>query len=172
VERWKEYQTELAKALFVYNPSFPIWGYGPDAYTDALCEWDILRQRGQEVYVWAACAPAANSPLKGNSRVNRQNPAVIYLEPDGTIQQINIASEELSHLVAPHLVYDLHLFPVDIQVTLCLYYFVNTPQCGDLANRGYPQSRQSVLASHLKYRESHPDEPPLVVLSAMPTATP
>ncbi|MEW6239557.1 MAG: hypothetical protein AB1564_01945 [Chloroflexota bacterium] len=171
IERWQEYQTELAKALFVYNPSFPIWGYGPDAYTDALCEWDILRQRGQQVYVWVACAPASNSPLKGNSRVVRQNPAVIYLEPNGAVRGISVAEESIDHQ-SQLLVYDLNLFSIDIQEILCMYYFINVLQCYDMfatIRLDYLQSRQSVLASHLKFRESHPGEPPLIVLSATPT---
>ena len=122
VERWQEYQTELAKALFVYNPSFPYWGYGPDAYTDALCEWDILRQRDQEVYVWATCLPVANSPLNGNSRVMRQNPAVIHLESDGAIREVNVGIERTDSR-SKLLVFDLDLFPVDLQGILCSYYF-------------------------------------------------
>ena len=103
----------------------------------------------------------------------RQNPAVIYLEPDGSIREVNVGKERIdsqSHL----LVYDLRLFPEDLQGTLCSYYFINVLQCYDIAgiNLRYLQSRQSVLASHLKYRESHPEEPPLIVLSAVPTATP
>jgi hypothetical protein len=60
VERWQEYQTELAKALYSYDPNDPSHqeGYYPGADKDALCEWDILGQSGQEVYVWAACVSA------------------------------------------------------------------------------------------------------------------
>jgi len=104
----------------------------------------------------------------------RQNPAVIYLGPNGAIREISVAEESINHQ-SQLLVYDLHLFSIDIQETLCTYYFINVLQCYDISpniHLDYLQSRQSLLASHLKYRESYPEEPPLVVLSAMPIATP
>jgi len=88
-------------------------------------------------------------------------------------------------------VYDLHLFPINVQEKLCLYYFQGiVPQCGsiipDYVPLDYGQTRESVLRlhlyyridhleygkGHLEYKEGHPEEPPLIILSAMPTATP
>ncbi len=89
VERWKEYQTELAQALFVYNPNFPQQHYGPAVYKDAICEWDILGRSGQEVYLWAACVSADGLSL-------RTNPTVIYLEPDGSIREVNVPSVDVN----------------------------------------------------------------------------
>ncbi len=169
VARWKEYQTELAKALFVYNSAFPQLRYGPDVYKGAICEWDILGQSDQEVYVWAACISADDLSL-------RTNPAVIYLELDGAIREVKVASEKID-LPDPYLVYDLHLFPTNIQEKLCLYYFSGyMPQCHEITPAyiplDYRQSRESVLVPHLEYRKNHAGEPPLIVLSAMPTVTP
>jgi hypothetical protein len=169
VERWREYQLELAKALFVYNPEFPQIQYDPEEYKDALCEWDILRQSGQEAYVWAVCASADGLGYPSN-------PAVIYLKPDGSIQKVSVASIKIDR-PNPYLIYDLHLFPTEIQKKLCLYYFSGyMPQCPEIdpayIPSDYQQSRESVLLSYLKYREEHRDEPPAVVLSAVPTATP
>lgn len=168
VERWQEYQTELAKALFTYNPAFPQWRYGPDIYKDAICEWDILGRSDQELYLWTACISADGLSL-------RMNPVVIYLESDGSILEVNVAREEADYstqLVA----YDLHLFPTDIQEKLCLYNFSgHMPQCHEILPAypfGYEQSREGVLVLHLKYRKDHTEEPPLVTLSAMSTATP
>src|SRR5688500_3590697 len=49
VEKWKEYEGELAKlVLSDSGAEFP-------RYKDALCEWDILGRAGDEVYVWAQC---------------------------------------------------------------------------------------------------------------------
>ena len=55
VERWKEYQTELAKVIFSVAPSRSERKYTSEDYKDALCEWDILGQSDQEIYIWAAC---------------------------------------------------------------------------------------------------------------------
>jgi hypothetical protein len=169
VERWREYQLELAKALFVYNPEFPQIQYDPEEYKDALCEWDILRQSVQEAYVWAVCASA-------DGLSHPSNPAVIYLKPDGSIQKVSVASEKIDR-PNPYLIYDLHLFPIEIQKNFCLYYFSGyMPQCPEIdpayIPSDYEQSRESVLLSYLKYREEHRDEPPLIILSAMPSVTP
>jgi hypothetical protein len=170
VEGWKEYQTELAKSLFVYNPAFPQWDYGPAVSKDAICEWDILGRPGQEVYLWAACITADGLYL-------RRNPTVIYLEPDGSIREVKVASVKIDR-PEPYLIYDLHLIPMNIQEKLCLYYFDGyMPQCHEVNPAfifplDYWQSRASVLLTHLKYRIGYPEELPLVVLSAMTTVTP
>jgi hypothetical protein len=146
VERWREYQTELANALFVYNPAFPQLRYGPDVYQGAICEWDILGLSNQEVYLWAACISADGLSL-------RTNPAVIYLEPDGSILGVKAASEKID-LPDPYLIYDLHLFPIDIQEKLCLHYFSGyMPQCPEMTSAyiplDYRQTRESVLVGRL-----------------------
>jgi len=142
LERWEEYQTELAKVL--------LYGYGPDAYKDALCEWDILGRSGQEVYVFAICV--TTPPFEeGGSR----QPAVIYLEADESIQNVRVPGYK-----GPY--YDLKLFPVDVQEKLELYYFTVCVYCG----------RPEELRIHLLYRQTHSDEPPLNVLSATPIPTP
>ncbi|MBN8580604.1 MAG: hypothetical protein J0L96_08025 [Anaerolineae bacterium] len=71
VERWREYQTELAKKLV---SKFPV--------EIVLCEWDILGRSEQEVYVWAVCAAPGYVASK---------PAVIYFKTDGAIQDVEIA---------------------------------------------------------------------------------
>jgi len=182
VERWKEYQAKLAKVVLSFDPDHPE-GYDPEAYKDALCEWDILGQSGLEMYVWATCA--STDGLR-----HPMNPAVIYLEPDESIREVdNVrAGIDRRNQLA---VYDLHLFPINVQEKLCLYYFQGiVPQCGsiipDYVPLDYGQTRESVLRlhlyyridhleygkGHLEYKEGHPEEPPLIILSAMPTATP
>lgn len=44
-----------------------------------LCEWDILAQYGQEVYVWVAC---------GSSKGDNSRPAVIHLGADGSVDTV------------------------------------------------------------------------------------
>jgi hypothetical protein len=141
VERWKEYQTELIKAV--------LSGYDPALYKYALCEWDILGRSGQEVYVWAWCATRGGG---GGKR-----PAVIHLDTNGAIQKVTVPAINnltwVSQIQA--------MFPEDVREKLDLYYFNVCVYCG----------RPEELRIHLNYRETHPEEPPLVVLLATPTAT-
>ena len=138
VERWKEYQTELAKLVLAQHSSQEI----PFDET-ALCEWDILGRSGQEVYVWAIC---------GTSNSGGTKPAVIYLETDGSIQDVKVPFHGSS--------WDSRiqeLFPEDIQGKIYLYA---------------SSERSLELGKHYIYRQTHPETPPLIVLSAMPTTTP
>jgi hypothetical protein len=169
VERWKDYQIELAKVLFAFDPDHPE-GYDPDAYKDAFCEWDILGQSGQELYLWADCNSA-------NGLVLESNPAVIYIERDGSIRAVNVVRAKPDPRTQ-FAVYDLHLFPMSVQEILCLYYFFGTvPQCSSITSNYVPNiglsARERVLISHLEYRrKDHTEEPPLVVLSATSAITP
>ena len=137
VERWQEYQTELAKVLL-----FEASAWSPDYYEHSLCEWVILGRSGQEVYIWAVCT--------GPSTVGKK-PAVIYLEGDGSVQEVKAVSSGTSRFQ--------ELFPVEIQEKILSCY-----------SNFHPGAQE--LYDHLTYRESHWDVPPLIILSAMPTATP
>lgn len=142
VEIWKEYQAELAKAVTCES------GHDCPNYEHALCEWDILGQSGQEVFVWAIC-----ETLHAGDR----KPAVIYLAANGSIRNVEVPIRSSS--------WDsniLRLFPADVRKKLDLYYFLSCPYCG----------RPETLRTHLQYRQTNPDEPPLIVLSATPAATP
>jgi len=167
VERWQEYQSELAKVLFSYSFPHILIYYDPEG---ALCEWDILGHSDREMYLWAHCKSADG--LGGMS-----GPTLIYLKPDGSIREVKYSNPEEDPHNSELLVYDLHLFPIDIQEAFCLYYFFGfVPQCKPIipdyqGNDGLPP-RARLLFDHLKYRRTHPEEPPLVVLSAMPMATP
>lgn len=70
VERWKEYEDALVKSIL---PTF--------SSESILCEWDILAQADQEVYVWAVCA---------SSKVSDWRPAVIHLGADGSVLSVEI----------------------------------------------------------------------------------
>jgi hypothetical protein len=141
VERWKEYQTELAKVL--------LYGYGPDAYKDALCEWDILGRSSQAVYVWAECG------IQGGAGGGR--PAVIHLETNGSVQSVKVP--EINNSTWDSQIRSM--FPEDVRNKFD-FYTGNSLFIG----------RVKEMLNHISYRESHPEEPPLVVLFAMPTATP
>lgn len=140
----------MAKAVISSDPQSK---YDPAMYESNLCEWDILGQSGQEVYVFAICVPADE-----NGNTNR--PAIIYLEADGSIQSVKVAEYEGSF-------YDLGLFPANVQRNLCFYSLVSS-QCPDATYYpNYPRPRVDALYARLEYRKIHPEEPPLVVLLAI-----
>ena len=155
MERWMEYQTELATVVIPSNPESV---NDPAIYRDALCEWDILGQSDQEIYVYAVCASF-------NYYAGMRIPAIIYLEPDGSILKVTVPGYKDMN-------YDLDSFPISVQEKFC-YYFepsINGYTC--LFRATDPHPRLDALYAHLEYRKYHPEEPPLVVLSALPTATP
>jgi hypothetical protein len=109
------------------------------------CEWDILARAGQEVYVWALC---------GSSKGTDMRPAVIHLRANGSIRSVEIL--RLGHLS------DIdRLFPKEARAKFSFYQ-----------GRSAFDGRLKEMLDHLYYRETHPEEPPLVILSVIPTATP
>jgi len=126
VERWKEYQTALAKNVLAHLP-----------LEEVLCEWEILGRSGNDVYVWAVC-----SGKVGGGSV----PAIIHLEIDGAIQSVERAKNWSRDIP--------RLFPPDVREKFAYY------QAG----------RAGELIEHIEWRRTHPEEPPLIVLSA--TLTP
>jgi hypothetical protein len=127
VERWKEYENALAKSVLPFLP--------PE---EVLCEWDILGRAAQDVFVWAVC----RDQMGGGSV-----PAVIHLEVDGTILNIettksNWSEENLNRL-----------FPVNVQAQFVLY----------------TSGRAREMSEHIEWRRTHPEEPPLIILSTTPT---
>lgn len=141
VARWKEYQAELAKLILLHS--------GTDIQEHALCEWDILGNSGQEVYVWAVCfGPSTRG----------ESPAVIYLEANGGIQMIRVPIYK-PDISAPGLFSsnENELFPPGVVEKIQNYSVT---------------SRAIELRTHLEYRMTHLDMPPLIILNAMLTMTP
>src|SRR5690606_31990162 len=68
VERWQEYQTELARITFPQDS--PEW---------FLCEWAILGNSGRKLYVWAVCGVDVRMG---------SGPVVITINADGSIQNV------------------------------------------------------------------------------------
>jgi hypothetical protein len=138
-ERWEEYEDALATAIF--SPK-----YLPQSPIEFLCEWEILGQVEQEVYVWATCMSTfeiegLGIPYHGGM------PAVIHISADGTIQNVETpggGSDYASDI--------REMFPPAAQEK----YF------NRLINF-------QALTDHLQWRLEHLGEPPLVVLSITPT---
>jgi hypothetical protein len=128
MERWKEYQTVLAKDFLSYLPSEQV-----------ICEWELLGRTGNEIYVWAICAEA-----RGVGSV--EGLAVIYIDEAGSVY--NAVTEGIglpSHVQ--------RMFPLDVQKR----YF------GGLIHF-------QELVDHLRWRQRHQEEPPLIVLSVTPSS--
>jgi hypothetical protein len=139
LERWTEYQMELAK--LVLSQAGDIYPY----YESALCEWDILGNSGQEVvYLWALCSTPDSSA---------QKPALLHLNLDGSIQDVKVVFSGYS--------WDSDvqkLFPGNVVEKIHLY-----------SSAPLFSGRPFEMQQHIQYREKHPEVPPLIVLSVTPT---
>ena len=80
VERWKEYEDALAKAIF--RSSFI-----PDEF---LCEWEILGRSDQEVYVWTVCMSIFSAGVNSGLPYHAEIPALIHIGVDGVVQSVDI----------------------------------------------------------------------------------
>lgn len=102
VERWREYQTEMAKIILSDGGDvFPL-------YENALCEWDILGRSVQEVYVWAECI----GPSTGG-----RGPAVLHLRTDESIEYVRVPGH--GSMAETNI---QKMFPVEVQGKIELYY--------------------------------------------------
>ncbi|HKY56106.1 MAG TPA: hypothetical protein VJM08_17450, partial [Anaerolineales bacterium] len=142
VERWKEYEDALAQSLLSFLP--------PE---EVICEWEILGRSEQEVYVWALCTSiisSGTSPISGAEIFSSSStPAVIHLREDGSVQSVEkpgSGSKRISNI--------LKMFPPDVQEKFENYHFGRAG---------------AEIGERLVWRRKHPDEPPLIVLSATQT---
>ena len=79
IERWKEYEDALAKALFSLS-------FVADQF---LCEWEILGRSNQEIYVWTVCMSIASFGSAGLP-LNSSMPVVIHTQADGSVESVEI----------------------------------------------------------------------------------
>jgi hypothetical protein len=123
IERWMEYEQSLAKKILPTSKG--------------ICEWEILGQNNQEVYVWAICQVS----YKGAAA---SLPAVIHIGSDGNIEEVQIPGD------GTHFAIDVgKMFPQELQ---------------ELIFQG-PSSIDEMW-SHIELRQVNP-EPPLIVLSGV-----
>jgi hypothetical protein len=80
-------------------------------------------------------------------------PVVVYLNADGSLQDVKapVRGSAWNSMIQ-------ELFPADIQEKITPYY-----------SNFHPVTQE--LYDHITYRQTHRDVPPLIILSAMPTAT-
>jgi len=140
VERWKEYEDALARTLLSFLPR-----------EEVICEWDILGRSDQKVYVWAVCTniiSSGTSPISGTEIFSSPSiPAVIHLGEDGSVQSVEIPG------AGSYYARDIsRMFPPDVQEEFNRYHF----------------GRAREMLEHAAWRRTHPEEPPLIVLSVTP----
>jgi hypothetical protein len=110
-----------------------------------LCEWDILgrSESGREIYVWALCAAVGTSGISSAASL----PALIHVERNGAIHSVELPGDGTAY--ARDIV---RMFPAEVRDKFDLY---NSGRAGE-------------FEEHLEWRRTHPDESPLIILSATP----
>lgn len=117
---------------------------------EVLCEWEILGQSEKKVYVWAFCLGLPPVGMSDKYAPGASIPAVIVLDQNGSVQSVELPRDR-----SPSYAEGIRMiFPKDVQERIF----------NNLIN-------VSVLADHAKLRRQVAG-PPLIILSAMPTATP
>jgi len=110
---------------------------------EVLCEWELLGRFTQDLYIWAVCAevdPAVSiSPFFFRTA---SIPAVLHLGTDGAIQNVEVPEYGSGYLDDVR-----RIFPLYVQTMI-------------------PDMNK--MEEHLDLRRTHPDMPPLIILSATP----
>jgi len=128
VPRWVEYESALASEFLPENIT-------------GLCEWEILGQQEQQIYVWVLCS--------GRSIINddimaASAPAVIYFGTDGSIQRVRVPRDGTLYTQ------DIQsLFPSAVQKQIFIHKSLD-------------------LDAHINKRFADPSIPPLIVVSGTP----
>lgn len=91
---WREYESALAKAALPEGVS-------------GMCEWEILGQQAQELYVWAYCS---------NGSMAMSAPAVIYLGTDGAVRDVRFPRDGTLGAQDSKV-----LFPLEVQERIFTY---------------------------------------------------
>jgi hypothetical protein len=131
--RWQEYERALAaRLLFLHAPE------------DILCEWEILGESSNEIYLWAICL---GLPPEGRSEEYApiaSIPVVIHLGLDGSLVSVELprdAGRSYGEGIR-------EIFPKDVQQII---------------------SERSIniaaLAEHAKLRRTNPGPPFIVLIS-------
>ena len=140
VARWQEYEDALAKAFFgsYFQPE------------EVVCEWEILGRSEQEVYVYAYCAGIYSaSPSQASI------PAVIHIRTDGSVINAEIPGAGSSY--GPDI---RRMFPPEAQERIFIQ--PNEYIGSDAYWRAIERS------DRLRWRRGHPDDPPWIILKALP----
>jgi len=110
---------------------------------EVLCEWELLGQSDQEIYVWALCqSPPYTAELPPSIA---SIPAVIHFGEDGSVQSVEIPGSGTAYAR------DIgKMFPPDVQ-EIIFRHSIDTEK----------------MEAHINSRRENPN-PPSIVLSATP----
>ncbi|GAB4416459.1 MAG: hypothetical protein Kow002_02250 [Anaerolineales bacterium] len=133
LERWQEYENALAERYLSYL-----------SLEQVLCEWEILGQSEQKIFVWAICVGDPPDGYGDEYAPHAGMPAVIHIGLDGSVQRVEIPRD--TGLTSNEGI--RKLFPLDIQERIFQR----------MINFG-------ALTDHAEWRRKNPG-PPLIVLSA------
>ncbi len=129
--RWKEYEAALVKAFLPQGNS-------------GICEWTILGQSKEEVYLWALCKSSPSGPAMSG-------PAVIVLGSKGDIQRVKVPGDGAAYSRDVR-----RFFPKEVQEKVFSFY--TTPSMHKaLGSEGY-----------FNERFSNHDLPPRIVILGTP----
>lgn len=145
IQRWQEYEDALAATFFKTSI----------LTAEVVCDWEILGRGNQEVYVYADCAGIYSAaPYRGSI------PAVIHIRADGSVINAEIPGGGSSYGT------DIRrMFPPEAQERI--FVQPNDYIGSDAYWRAIERS------DRLRWRRGHPDDPPWIVLKALPvTPTP
>lgn len=126
--QWTEYDSALAQKFL------------PDGI-QGVCEWEILGQVVQDVFVWAVCQ---GNSLSSES-MGMSAPAVIHLAANGQIQAV--AVPRAGTLYRQDVT---SLFPIELH------------------ERIFNHTLSPEMEKHLQMRITHPETPPLIALTGTP----
>jgi len=140
LKHWREYEIALAQSMIPSSPT-----------DEVICEWEVLGESVNELYVWAACTTTVPIPQTDDSYPRIHTVAVIHLGEEGEVLNIKRPSGGMNYAN------DIReMFPVDAQEK----FF----------SKSYDYQS---LTDHLLLRRDNPYMSPLVVLdAARPTHTP
>lgn len=133
VTRWKEYEYALAsKLLFLHPPE------------EVLCEWEILGEGDQKMYVWAYCLGITPKDKSDLYAPQASIPAVIHFDSNGDIKRIELPRDNWTSYAEGI----QNIFPEDIQEII----FSNSINISE-------------MVEHAKLRRLNPSPPLIIELS-------
>ena len=99
LKHWREYEIALAQSMIPSSPT-----------DEVICEWEVLGESVNELYVWAACTTTVPIPQTDDSYPRIHTVAVIHLGEEGEVLNIKRPSGGMNYAN------DIReMFPVDAQ---------------------------------------------------------
>ncbi len=136
-ERWREYEIALGQKMIPYASTSP-----SASIEEIICEWEVLEESENELYVWAVCTTTFPFPQTDGDFPGVQTAAVIHLGEDDEV--LNVITARVGNHFEADL---LFLFPA-IAIKKVLTNSID----------------YKILEDHLLLRKENPIVPPLYAL--------